>query len=625
MNHVALWRTLDRVDRRQSTTSDGIGVQFHGRDGARTFAATRAGGVSRLAEQPAALPTPTRPGIMAQEPEEDLARLLDAARRDGSAQAVQALADAVRVQARSESGRAAAGALPGLLDLMVSVLGDVDLARAWPSTAGAMANLAANNDQNRDALADAGALARLAFACEASPGPDFDRCAAAALGNIVADNGACQQVAVDSGCAVAISKLVVAEDASVRQLAMKACENLGPDPHIVCALVEAGVIQACCRVVLEHPEAAGNALAALLRVLAVLPAEASLARMAPRGAVGALTVGLRCESAIVQAGSLAVLQQIVPPGTPLSDDDIAAFGAEPVDGLLQLICSTAGAELTARLGSCAVLRSLVLTPAGNSLLWERSAVAPLTAAVVHTTAAIDTETTVGQELLDQARLRLDCLTILNALANSEERCLSMVKTAPSSASMTSSAGLAGVARELRATRLSGATNPEPEPEPEHAICVDLAGACVAVSRHKHDLEGTRVAINVLRNLALPAPSAQHLLGAGVLSAFGNAVHHKDPNVGACAAAGLRIMASHSSAASLAMCTTQWCVHQGCSRNAGGDDCSLVDHLLQIDLEKIHRTHCALRVAASAVYVHLSCMVAVSRLCCCKQRLAFNCK
>ena len=534
------------------------------------------------------------------QPEEDLTRLLDAARRDGSVQTVQALADAVRVQARGESGRAAAGVLPGLLDLMVTVLGDVHLTCAWPSIAGAMANLAANNDQNRDALADVGALAQLVSACEASPGPDFDRCAAAAIGNIVADNGACQQVAVDSGCAVVISKLVVAEDASVRQLAMKACENLGSDTHIVGALVEAGVIQAFCRVVLDHPEAAGDALAALLRVLAVLPAEASLARMAPRGAVGALTMGLRCESAIVQAGSLAVLHQVVPPGTPLSDNDIAAFGAELVDVLLQLVCSTSGAELTAQLGSCAVLRTLVLTSAGNSLLWERSAVAPLTAGVVHTTAAIDTETTEGQELLDQARLRLDCLSILNALANSEERCLSMVKTAPSSAFLTSSADSAEAARQLRATRLSGATNPELEPEPEHAICMDLAGACVAVSRHKHDLEGTRVAINILRNLALPAPSAHHLLNAGVLSAFGNAVQHKDPNVGACAAAGLRILASHSIAASLAMCTTQWCAQQDCGRNAGGDACSLVDHLLCIDLEKIHRTHCALRVAASAV-------------------------
>lgn len=538
---------------------------------------------------------------MSQEESKNLGRLLDAARCDNaSAAAVQALADAVRVQARSDSGRAAAGSFPGLLEVLVAVLGDARLISAWASTAGAMANLAANNDHNRDALAAAGALAQLASACRASSGSDFDRCAAAALGNIVADNGACQQVAVDSGCAAAISNLIVADDASVRQLAAKACENLGSDPHVVGALVEAEMIEASFRVVMKHTEASADVLVALLHLLTALPAEAPLARMAPRGAVGALSAALRCGSPTVQAGALAVLQLIVPPNTPLSDDDVAAFAGELVDELLRLISSNSDVELTVKLGSCAVVRSVVLTTAGNSLLWERSAVASLTSGVVHTTSAIDTETTEGQELLDQARLRLDCLCILNALANSEERCLSMVKTAPSNQSAALSVEGAEAARELRATRLaSGATGPEPEPEPEHQVCSSLGGACVAVSRHKHDLEGTRAAINLLRNLALPAQSAQQLLDAGALAAFGNAVQHKDPNVGACAAAGLRIMASHSTRASLAMCTSQWCARQDRDRGAVGGRDSLIDQLLCIDLEKIHRTFVLFSAAAIA--------------------------
>lgn len=522
--------------------------------------------------------------------QENLAGLLDAARRSTSTEAVQALADAVRVQARSDSGRAEAGALPGLVELLVVTLHDPLLASAWPSTAGAMANLAADNDQNRDALAAAGALAQLAAACKASPGSDFDRCAAAALGNIVADNGACQQVAVDSGCALTISKLVEADDASVRQLAAKACGNLGSDPHIVSVLVEAGVIEAFFRVVRNHREAAGDALACLLRVVESLPAQAPLARMAPRGANGALTAALQCNSASVRAGALAVLQHSVPSGIPLSDDDVAAFGEELADGLLQLICSASGVELTAKLGASSIVRALVLTPLGNAFLWRCSAVEQLTAGVVHATAAIDTESTKGQELLDHAQLRLDCLSILNAFANSEERCLSMVKTVPSGVAATSSAESADAAREMRAVRLAHAAGSgiQPEPEPEEALHTDLAGACVAVSRHTTDLEGTRIAINLLRNLALPAPSAQHLLETGALGAFGNAIQHKDPNVGACAAAGLRIMALHSTGAGLSMCTTQWEAHQDHNPSADSHSGSLVHKLLHVDLEKTHR-------------------------------------
>ena len=526
---------------------------------------------------------------------EELTSLLDAARRKGSVEAVQALADVVRVQARSDSGRAAAGALPGLLDVLVGALGDTDLSCAWASAAGAMANLAANNDENRDALADAGALSQLAAACKASPGPEFDRCAAAALGNIVAENGVCQQAAVDSGCAVSISKLVAAEDAGVRQLALKAVENLGSEPHIVSVLVESEVIEAIFRVVKYYTEEAQDALASLLQLLAVLPAEASLVRMAPRGVIGSLTVAVRCNSATVRAGALAVLQQLVPPASLLADDDVAVLGCELVEELLQLIGCESGVELTAQLGSCSIVRSLAVSPAGNSLLWERNAVRPLTAGVVYATAAIDTETTEGQELLDHARLRLDCLWVLNALASSEERCLRMMKIASSDASTDSPATTAEAARELRAAQLANTSYSEPEPEPEQGLCadLDLARACVAVSRHKHDLEGTRIAINLLRNLALPASSAQQLLEAGVLAAFGNMVHHKDPNAGACAAAGLRIMASHSKAACLAMCTMQWSVSDGRDWCADSDAASLVDRLLHIDLEKTHRTFSAL--------------------------------
>jgi hypothetical protein len=83
---------------------------------------------------------------------EDLGSLLGAARRDLEPASLQALADAVRVAARSDAGRAEAGALPHLVELLASALGDARLSTAWPSTAGAMANLAANSDVNRDAL-----------------------------------------------------------------------------------------------------------------------------------------------------------------------------------------------------------------------------------------------------------------------------------------------------------------------------------------------------------------------------------------------------------------------------------------------------------------------------------------
>ena len=67
---------------------------------------------------------------------DELTRLLDVARHKGGVEAVQALADAVRVQARSDSGRAAAGALPGLLGALVGALKDADLSCAWASTSG---------------------------------------------------------------------------------------------------------------------------------------------------------------------------------------------------------------------------------------------------------------------------------------------------------------------------------------------------------------------------------------------------------------------------------------------------------------------------------------------------------
>jgi hypothetical protein len=543
---------------------------------------------------------------------EDLGSLLGAARRDLEPASLQALADAVRVAARSDAGRAEAGALPHLVELLASALGDARLSTAWPSTAGAMANLAANSDVNRDALAGAGALARLAAACAASPGPEFDRCAAAALGNIVAENGTCQQAAVDSGCTDALAKLVGSDDAAVRQLAAKACENLGSDPHILQPLVQAGVMEAFLRVVLEHRDSADGALAGLLHLVGALPAEAALARLVPRrGAVTALTAALRCGPPTARLGALAVLQQGAPPSTPLSDDDVAAFDGKLVDALIELILSVEADELTAQLGSAALLRSLALTAAGGSLLWGRPfAVRQLTAAVLRATAAIDTETTEGQELLDQARVRLDCLSVLNALACSEERCVAMVTdTAAASPQADSASAAAEAARELRVASLAQAPGSELEPEPElePELNSNLAAACVAVSRHKYDLEGTRVAINLLRNLALPAPSCQQLLEAGVVTVFGNAVQHKDPNVGACAAAALRIMVSHSTAVALAVCTARWSTEQNQGMEEGkasGGRGSLVENLLRLDLEKTH-PHCRVELARALALVKVA--------------------
>ena len=128
---------------------------------------------------------------------ESLSGLVQAASTP-AAPALQALADAVRVLARSDAGRDSAGAEPGLVEALGSGLADSARAEAWPVVAAALANLAAEHDANRDAIAATGALRSLAAAVGTSP--DFDRCAAAALGNIIAENGACQQAAIDSSC-----------------------------------------------------------------------------------------------------------------------------------------------------------------------------------------------------------------------------------------------------------------------------------------------------------------------------------------------------------------------------------------------------------------------------------------
>eukprot|EP01047_Picozoa_sp_COSAG01_P049621 COSAG01_NODE_4936_length_4610_cov_4.930836_2_plen_128_part_00 len=78
-------------------------------------------------------------------------------------------------------------------------------------------------------------------------------------------------------------------------------------------------------------------------------------------------------------------------------------------------------------------------------------------------------------MLDAAGFRLGCLRVLSMLATSEARCVALL--APPSA---------------------------------------LASVCVAVCRHKYDLEGTRCAVNILRNLALPPSCVPGLLAAGAL-------------------------------------------------------------------------------------------------------------
>ena len=527
----------------------------------------------------------------------ELAELLAAASTQLTASSLQALGDAARVAARTEDGRAECGKLEALPPVLAAGLRDASLAAAWPSAAGALANLAVDSDANRDAIAAAGGLAALASACAPSAAPssvDLDRCAAAAFGNIVAGNGACQQAFVDGGCAPVLVRLLASAEPSVLQLAAKALENLGTDAHIVQPLVDAGLIEALSRLVLAaeggSAAAADGALAGLLRLLGVLPLEASPAKLAARGTLAALASALQLGGATAQLGALALLQLCAPPNAPLADADVAALGdGGLVDALLTVVRSTSGGDqLTAPLGAVSVLRSLSLTPAGGAALWRRSAAAQLTAAVVRATAAIDTESTEGQELLDHARLRLDCLGVLAALANSEERCLAMLSL---SLSADAAAAAAEGARVSRAEKLSSGGEPEPEPEQEQelepAVGVDLAAACVSVFRHKHDLEGSRAAVNILRNLALPAAGVDRLVSAGVLGVFGNAVQHKDVNVGVCGAAGLRIMAAHSTDAALAVCTCTAAEEEG-----GG---SLIESLLQLDLEKTH-PHCRVELA-----------------------------
>ena len=529
----------------------------------------------------------------------DVAELLAVAAADKlTATSLQGVADAVRVAARTEAGRAECGKLAGLPPLLAAGLSDAGLAAAWPSAVGALANLAVDNDANRDAIAAAGCLAALVSACAPSAGAlssiDFDRCAAAAFGNIVAGNGACQQAFVDGGCAPSLVRLLASADSSVLQLAAQALENLGTDAHIVQPLVDAGLIEALSRLAAapEGGSVADGALAGLLRLLGLLPLEASPAKLAARGTLAALASTLQVGAATAQLGALAMLQLCVPPNAPLADADVAALDdGELVDALLAAVRPASGGELTAPLGAVSVLRSLSLSPAGGALLWRRSAAAQLTAAVVRATAAIDTESTEGQELLDHARLRLDCLGVLAALANSEERCLAMLSL---TLSADAAAAAAAAARASRVVNLS--TSVEPEPEPEPAMDVGLAAACVSVFRHKHDLEGSRAAVNILRNLALPAAGADRLASAGVLGVFGNAVRHKDVNIGVCGAAGLRIMAAHSTDAALAVCTCTAAEEEG-----GG---SLIESLLQLDLEKTH-PHCRVELARALALVEVA--------------------
>jgi hypothetical protein len=89
--------------------------------------------------------------------------------------------------------------------------------------------------------------------------------------------------------------------------------------------------------------------------------------------------------------------------------------------------------------------------------------------------AVDPSQSEGRALLDAAGFRLGCLRVLSMLATSEARCVALL--APPSA---------------------------------------LASVCVAVCRHKYDLEGTRCAVNILRNLALPPSCVPGLLAAGAL-------------------------------------------------------------------------------------------------------------
>ena len=523
---------------------------------------------------------------------ESLSGLVQAAASTPSAPALQALADAVRVLARSDAGRDSAGAEPGLVEALGAGLADSARAEAWPVVAAALANLAAEHDANRDAIAATGALRSLAAAVGTTP--DFDRCAAAALGNIVAENGACQQAAIDSGCAAAVVALIAVADA--RPLALKAVQNFGSDAHILQPLVEAGVLAGLGQVVAEGCEgdvaasegSVDAALGAMVRLVAALPAEAAPAALCKRDALRPLSAALRRGSESAQLGALALLPSAAPP----TDADVAALENS---GVARALCQTLSSEapsLRVRLGAAAAAAALARTEAGGATLWASSAAAHLTAAVVGATRVINMESTTGQLLLDQAKLRLDCLGVLAGLANSEKRCLALLGLADDEE-------MAQAARHDRRQRLEG----EPEPEPE--LDGDLAAACVAVTRHKHDLEGSSAAINILRNLALPAAPAvaPRLLAAGALQAFETALGHKSPNAAACAAAGLRILAAKSEGECDRLHTTsvaglcfhnQWrCVAEGALAVCGR--APLLETVLGLDLEKTH-PHCRVELA-----------------------------
>ena len=132
--------------------------------------------------------------------------------------------------------------------------------------------------------------------------------------------------------------------------------------------------------------------------------------------------------------------------------------------------------LAVRLAAAGLLAPIAAAQEGSTALWTHGAAHILVAVVVGATSAIDDERTEGQSLLDHAKLRLDCLRALNSVATSEPRCSALL--APSSG---------------------------------------LAEACIAVSRHKYDIEGTRCAVSILRNLALAPEGPLRLLAAGALT------------------------------------------------------------------------------------------------------------
>jgi hypothetical protein len=163
---------------------------------------------------------------------------------------------------------------------------------------------------------------------------------------------------------------------------------------------------------------------------------------------------------------------------------------------------------------------------GPKLMLATGAVAGLISAASVASSAIDDHATRGTQLIQWGQLRHHCLQAVAAVATSEERCV-----------------------QLGALEV-------PIPLPSGGIGTStLIAVCLHVMQTgKFDLEGSRAAINILRNLSLPNSNTVPLLAAGALAERGLLAHvdHKDPNAASCAAGAMRQLAGRSTPAALGL-------------------------------------------------------------------------